>query len=209
MKISEHLFFVTDMDIINEKKNVRREMKHLRESISPDEKAYLDMKMRENLFASDIYKNAEIIITFISVGYEPDTRELLKCVWRDGKTAAVPRCLPEHKMAFFVIESFDDCKDGAYGIPEPKSFCKEADVTGQNVLCLVPGLAFDRKGTRLGYGGGYYDRFLKCHSNICALGYCAERFIIDEVPKEDTDISLWGLITEKTVEVLYGKQQAK
>jgi 5-formyltetrahydrofolate cyclo-ligase len=197
------------MDIINEKKNVRREMKQLRASISTDEKYSLDVKMRENLFASDIYKNAELILTFISVGDEPDTREILKRVWQDGKAAAVPKCLPEHKMAFFVIESFDDCKDGAYGIPEPKSFCKEANVNGQNVLCLVPGLAFDRKGTRLGYGGGYYDRFLKCHPDICALGYCAERFIIEEVPREETDIGLWGLITEKTVEVLYGKQQAK
>lgn len=88
------------MDIINEKKNVRREMKQLRASISTDEKYSLDVKMRENLFASDIYKNAELILTFISVGDEPDTREILKRVWQDGKAAAVPKCLPEHKMAF-------------------------------------------------------------------------------------------------------------
>ncbi len=197
------------MDIISEKKNVRREMKQLRASIPPDEKHSLAIKMRENLFASDIYKSAELILTFISVGDEPDTREILKRAWQDGKAAAVPKCLPEHRMEFFLIDSFNDCKDGAYGIPEPKSFCRKADVTGSNVLCIVPGLAFDRTGTRIGYGGGYYDRFLKSHPNICALGYCAERFIIEEVPREETDIDLWGLITEKTVEVLYGKQQAK
>lgn len=193
------------MDVISEKKSIRRKMKQIRADILPEEKSFLDNKMRENLFASDIYKNSELVLTFISVGDEPDTREILKRVWRDGKTAAVPKCLPEHKMVFFVIESFDDCKDGAYGIPEPKDSCREADVSGKNVLCIVPGLAFDRSGARLGYGGGYYDRFLRKYPNICTLGYCAERYIIEEVPREDTDMDLWGLITEKTVEVLYGK----
>ncbi len=180
-------------------------MKKLRAGVSPDEKEILDSKMRENFLESDIYRKAKIVLTFISVGNEPDTRELLRRIWHDGKTAAVPKCLPEHKMSFYAVKSFDDCRDGAYGIPEPEDFCVEADVTGENVICLVPGLAFDRKGMRIGYGGGYYDRFLKNHPNVCAMGYCTEMCIIEKVPIEDTDIGVQGLITEKTVEVLYGK----
>lgn len=193
------------MDKINAKKVLRREMKALRASISSEERNFLDRKMRENLFDSDIYKNAGLLLTFISVGDEPDTREILKRAWQDGKTTAVPKCLSEKRMEFYIINSLDDCQDGAYDIPEPQSFCEEAALDGDSILCLVPGLAFGRNGARLGYGGGYYDRFLVSHQNICAIGYCAERFITEEVPEEDTDIRLRGLITEKTVEVLYGK----
>ncbi|MGN0584540.1 MAG: 5-formyltetrahydrofolate cyclo-ligase [Ruminococcus sp.] len=199
-------YSVTDMDIINEKKLLRREMKALRKSIPPKEKVDLDKRICENLFSSEYYRNAQLILTFISVGDEPDTRNILLRAWKEGKLTAVPKCLPDHKMSFYIIESFDDCTEGAYGIPEPKSYCREAQLEGENILCLVPGLAFDREGARLGYGGGYYDRFLSCHTNIICMGLCAERFITAKVPEEETDIKLDGLITEKTAEVLYGKQ---
>lgn len=179
-------------------------MKSLRDKISREEKAELDKKIQKNLFSSDFYKNADIILTFISVGSEPDTREILRRAWADGKITAVPKCLPEHKMAFYIIESFDDCCDGKYGIPEPKSHCREAVLTEENILCLVPGLAFDRKGVRLGYGGGYYDRFLRKHPHIFSCGICAERFSAESVPEEETDQRLCGLITEKSAEVIYG-----
>lgn len=199
------LYSVIDMDIANEKKLLRKEMKALRKSIPQNEKESLDRRIQENLFSSEFYRNVQLILTFISVGDEPDTRNILRRAWKEGKLTAVPRCLPDHKMSFFIIESFDDCTEGAYGIPEPKSYCKEAEFHSGNILCLVPGLAFDRKGARLGYGGGYYDRFLSRYPGILKMGLCAERFIVNNVPEEETDIKLDGLITEKTAEVLYGK----
>lgn len=194
------------MDILTAKKNLRREMKTLRKNIPPIKKAEYERNMRENFFASDIYKNAEMILTFISFGDEPDTSEILKRAWQDKKITAVPKCMPESRMSFYIINDMNDCTEGAYGIPEPSEKCPEADLSGINIICLVPGLAFDRKGGRLGYGGGYYDRFLSSHPNIQTFGYCMEMFITEEVPMEDTDIRLRGLITDKTVEVLYGKQ---
>lgn len=190
------------MDILTAKKNLRREMKTLRKSIPREEKAELDRKICENFFASDIYKNAETILTFISFGDEPDTREILKRAWQDKKITAVPRCMPESRMAFYIINDMNDCTEGAYGIPEPSGKCSEADLAEGNIICLVPGLAFDRKGGRLGYGGGYYDRFLSSHPNIKTFGYCMEMFVTEEVPMEDTDVKLRGLITDKTVEVI-------
>lgn len=194
------------MDIITAKKNLRREMKSLRKSIPPEEKAEYERKIRENFFGSDIYKKAKMILTFISFGDEPDTREILKRAWSDHKITAVPRCMAESKMSFYVIGSMDDCTEGAYGIPEPSLECAPADLSGEDIICLVPGLAFDRKGGRMGYGGGYYDRFLKQHPNIKTFGCCCEMFVTEQVPMENTDIRLKGLITDKTVEVLYGKQ---
>lgn len=192
------------MDILEIKKNLRREMKALRKNIPASDKTELDRKMREQLFASPEYRKAELLLTFISFGDEPDTRAVLERAWQDGKVTAVPRCLPEHKMSFYIIRSFDDCKEGAYGIPEPLEECAEAETDGENILCLVPGLAFSKDGGRLGYGGGYYDRFLCRHENIKAFGYCADMFIKEDVPLEDTDIKLCGLITD--TEVIYGKQ---
>ncbi|MGN0630150.1 MAG: 5-formyltetrahydrofolate cyclo-ligase [Ruminococcus sp.] len=190
------------MDILAVKKNLRREMKTLRKSIPREEKAELDRKMRENFFASDIYKNAEMILTFISFGDEPDTTEILKRAWQDKKTTAVPRCMPESRMSFYIINDMNDCIEGAYGIPEPSGECPEAALDGKGIVCLVPGLAFDRKGGRLGYGGGYYDRFLSRHPDIQTFGFCAEMFVAEDVPQEDTDVKLRGLITDKTVEVI-------
>lgn len=193
------------MDIISAKNALRLKMKKLRAGIAPEEKKNLDRKMQKNLFECEIYKRSDVLLTFISVGDEPDTRMIIETACRDGKIVAVPKCLPERKMDFFIIKGTDDCERGAYGIPEPKTYCQRADTDSGNILCLVPGLAFDRQGIRLGYGGGYYDRFLAAHANIFTMGYCTERLITEKVPKEDTDIRLMGLITEKAVEVLYEK----
>lgn len=186
------------------KKALRKKMKQLRSAIPAKEKAALDCAMQEQLFASPLYKDAEILLTFISVGDEPDTRAILRRAWADGKITAVPKCLSGHRMAFYVIENLSDCQPGMYDIPEPKDTCPEVQLTEGNCICLVPGLAFDRKGARLGYGGGYYDRFLRKHPQIIAVGYGAERFVVDTVPEEDTDQRLWGLITENMVEVRNG-----
>ncbi len=191
--------------MVNEKKALRKRMKAVRDSFSCEEKAAADKGIRENLFESDFYKEAKLILTFVSVGSEPDTKEILRRAWADGKVTAVPKCLPEHKMAFYVIESFHDLCEGAYNIPEPKQQCREADLTEESILCLVPGLAFDRKGARLGYGGGYYDRFLGNNPHVKAIGVCAEKLVVESVPEEDTDRRLMGLFTEKTAEVFYGK----
>ncbi len=188
-----------------EKNALRRQMQQLRREISPEEKEILDHAMQESLFASELYRQAEILLTFISVGEEPDTHGILRRAWEDGKVTAVPKCLPEHRMQFYVIESLSDCISGKYNIPEPDAHCPEVCLTKGNILCLVPGLAFDRKGARLGYGGGYYDRFLQQHPRLRGVGYAAERFIVDTVPEEDTDQRLWGLITENMVEVRNGK----
>lgn len=194
------------MDKIIDAKNIlRREMKALRANISLDEKKLLDKKMQKNLFDSLLYKQADTLLTFISIGSEPDTLSIIKRAVGDGKIVAVPKCLPKRQMAFYVIKDISDCEEGAYGIFEPKSFCREVDYQSGNIICLVPGLAFDRNFARVGYGGGYYDRFLSVHSNIFAIGYCPEICVIEKVPTEDTDIRLGGLITEETVEVLYGK----
>ena len=190
--------------MITAKKELRRKMKQKRDEISHEEKAELDRKIQANLFDSDLYRNAELLLTFISVDSEPDTREILRRAWADGKRTAVPKCLPEHRMAFYIIESFDDCCKGKYGIPEPMPHCREASLTEKDILCLVPGLAFDRKGARLGYGGGYYDRFLRKNPHIFSCGICAERFAAESVPEEDTDQRLCGLITENSAEVIYG-----
>ena len=210
MRKSEARFFVMMQSkaiaaLTAEKNALRKSMQQLRCAIPAEEKAALDRAMQDVLFASELYRQAEVLLTFISVGNEPDTRGILRRAWADGKVTAVPRCLPEHRMQFYVIQDFRDCTAGKYGIPEPQSHCHAVSLSEGRFLCLVPGLAFDRRGARLGYGGGYYDRFLQEHPQLPAFGYAAARFVIESVPEEETDQRLWGLITENMVEVQNGR----
>jgi 5-formyltetrahydrofolate cyclo-ligase len=85
----------------DKKTQLRQTMQHLRQNIPPAEKAALDHAMQQQLFASTCYQQASLLLTFLSVRDEPDTREILRRAWADGKTTAVPRCLSGHRMQFF------------------------------------------------------------------------------------------------------------
>lgn len=188
------------------KKALRKILKAQRDSISHAERERAGKEILRNITGSQVWQDAETILSYISFGSEADTRELISKALADGKTIAVPKCLPDSRMSFYIIESLDDCREGAYGIPEPMEHCREAELTGENIVCIVPGLAFGRTGERLGYGGGYYDRFLEKHPHIYTIGICSERFVIDDIPMEDTDQNLNCLVTEKTMEVNNGRE---
>lgn len=182
-------------------------MKAQRDMMSPEERERIGKEILRNITCSEVYQKAGTILSYISTGSEADTRELLKRAAADGKTIAAPKCLPEHRMSFYIIEGTHDCREGAYGIPEPEADCREAELSGENIICIVPGLAFDRAGGRLGYGGGYYDRFLEANPHIYTIGLCSESFVVDAVPMEDTDRRLDCLVTEKTMEVNNGREK--
>ena len=121
----------------------------------------------------------------------------LECVIRDallsGKTLLLPRCEAPGIMTARSICSMDDLAPGAYGLPEPKACC--AAVMPQAIdLILVPGVAFDRTGARLGQGGGYYDRLLK-ESGALRAGICHDFALLHAVPSEAHDENMDMIIT--------------
>ena len=108
--------------------------------------------------------------------------------------------MPEtREMDFYVIHSDDDLRTGHYGIREPDPFrCEKAVISGK-ALCIVPGLCFDRRGYRLGYGGGYYDRFLSTHK-VTRVGICYSYFMVNELIYGKYDVRMDKVITNYPIE---------
>ncbi|SKA73609.1 5-formyltetrahydrofolate cyclo-ligase [Clostridium sp. USBA 49] len=187
--------------MINEiKKSIREEMIKHRDSLSIDIKEKWDENIFNNFINSKFYKYSNTIFSFVSFKSEVDTHKIIKYALNDGKTIYVPKVKSKQKeMEIFKIEGFNDLKKGYFGILEPVEGCKTA--CRDNIdLILMPGLAFDKYGGRIGYGAGFYDRFLssiKKDINKIALAYKFQ--VIDKVPEDKNDIRIDGIITEEDI----------
>lgn len=115
-----------------------------------------------------------------------------------GIACAFPRCGAEKgEMGFYYVENLEDLTEGKYSIREPRADARPVtDLT--NAIMLVPALAIDREGHRIGYGGGYYDRYLKSHG-IKAIGIAYEEFLVDTLPHEPWDVPVDLIITEDRI----------
>lgn len=147
---------------------------------------------------SEIYKNCDKIYIYCSIGSEVDTLAILKKALCDGKRVALPRCLDiKGNMKFYYIKNDSDLISGAFGIKEPSNDCKEA-VFDEKTVCIVPGIAFSFSGFRLGYGKGYYDRFLSDFKGV-SVGFCFEECVEEKLPHDKYDMKVNCLITDKRI----------
>ncbi|MGL5416120.1 MAG: 5-formyltetrahydrofolate cyclo-ligase [Clostridium sp.] len=178
------------------KNELRKSMLDKRNSIDEKEKAILDKKIREAFFSLDEYKKTKNICIYVNYGSEINTKSIIERALRDKKEIFVPRMKKARKMDFIKINSLEDLEKNKIGILEPKeNFNEKVDKIG---ILVLPGLAFDINGGRLGYGGGYYDRYLNdINAKKIALAY--EIQIIKKVPMEDHDIKYDYLLSEKRV----------
>lgn len=137
------------------------------------------------------YKESKTVFIYVSFGSEIETYNLI-CEALKNKTVLVPYCVDSFgKMIAVKIESTDDLKDGMYGIKEPKS---PIEYEGNIDFAVVPGVAFSKEGYRVGYGKGYYDRFLKKHKTF-SVGICHDELLFDKVPYDEFDVKLDMIIT--------------
>ena len=184
---------VTDEN--NSKKDLRKHFKEMRMGLSADYRQNLDNEIISRLLCSEVYSDAELILTYVSVSPEINTLGLINAAFANGKKVAVPLCTGGNNLKFYIIKSTDDLKKGKYGLSEPDtSKCKEAVITDKT-LCVVPGLSFDAKGYRLGRGGGYYDRFLENFKGT-SVGLCYASFLRLELPAQSFDKSVDIIVTE-------------
>ena len=136
------------------KEFLRKEKLSARKNIENKEKK--DAVILNTLINQSFYKNAETVVTYISYNGEVDTKNLIKKMFSDKKCLYAPKCVSKSEMVAQKFESFSDLTVGAYGILEPTGeICADFD------LIIVPGVAFSEDLHRIGYGAGYYDRFLK------------------------------------------------
>lgn len=187
------------MPLINQagqKQELRKLYKGIRKGFSNSKKLELDNAITNRFLTLDEYKSCKILFAFVSTAIEVNTHTIIKKSLLDGKKVAVPKCIDlSGNMEFYFINSFDDLKPGTMSILEPdESICKKATNLTDG-LCIVPGLCFDNRGYRLGFGGGYYDRFLE-NFNGTSVGICYSECTQAELLIESFDKSVDILITE-------------
>ena len=172
------------------KADLRRKLLQNREA-QPDK----DRRILANLLACKGFAEARIILTYVSTEREIDTRGLISHCLEVGKKVAVPRT-GVHTIAFYEITSLDELEQGRFGIAEPKGHCKSVQISRENAraFCVVPALACSADGFRLGYGKGYYDRFLRTFSGTTAALCYSEKVM--ELPVEPHDVAVNLVITE-------------
>lgn len=148
-------------DIREYKSSLRKKIRAKRESMSTEMKAELDGRIFNNIIKLRQYKLNKTILTYVSTRIEVDTFALIERALKDNKRVAVPRCVDNSReMEFYCITSLDQLEPRTFGVLEPIKEKCEILTDYTRGLCIVPGLAFDFEGYRLGYGKGYYDRFL-------------------------------------------------
>lgn len=179
---------------------LRVKFKAIRFGYSPEQKAKLDNDIIERLMRTYQYKNTSTILCYVSTPLEVDTRLLIKRALEEGKRVAVPRCKPETTtMDFYLINSFDDLEKGTFGVLEP--IPSRCEIYSENDgICIVPGLCFDHAGYRLGYGKGYYDRFLTNYSQT-KIGICYNDCVQQRLFHGRYDVPVDLLITEKYLRI--------
>ena len=183
-----------------EKQRLREERLAARETLSEQERCVLDNCITQKLLTTSEYAEATTVLTYVSVSSEVSTRMFIECALRDGKTVAVPRCLPGHRLEFVAITSLDRLVPAPFNLLEPpKDLSALTEVQMNDSICIVPALLVDTKGYRLGYGAGFYDRFLSTYSGkkIC-LAY-QQNLSKTMLPHTEFDVPVDMIITESAV----------
>lgn len=180
------------------KQNCRREFRKIRDGLSKSELNAFSDSICSRVLKTDLYRNSDLILCYISVGSEVDTSLIIETAFSDGKAVAVP-CCNDCNMTFRLIKSFDDLIIGKFGIPTAVSECDVDFLRYNSVLCIVPCLSVDQNLFRLGYGRGYYDRFLAEHSEMKSVALCFDECLSCELPVDAYDVPVNMAITENNV----------
>jgi 5-formyltetrahydrofolate cyclo-ligase len=179
-----------------EKKTLRKKVLAKRDVQSKAQRAKKDKLIWQRLFNTEEYQKAKTIFTFISFKSEVFTHSAIEKMLNDGKKVCVP-VIPQKKgpMEARYIEKFSDLKIGLYNILEPPSSAGKASEKDIDFI-ITPGAVFTRKGKRIGYGGGYYDRFLS-NFNGDIIAICYDLQIVDDFGIDAWDVKIPKIITEK------------
>lgn len=178
------------------KKELRKEILKKRNEINTEDKKTWDNIIFEKLINSPLYKKAENIFVFVSYSSEVDTHRFIEYALTDNKCISVPRVISkEAGMRIYKISSMDELESGHYGILEPKADCKE--FYGDDLdLIIMPGAVFSPDGSRIGYGGGFYDRFLDgLEKQVPTLAIAYDFQVLPSIPTEEFDMKVQNIIT--------------
>ncbi len=178
---------------MTDKKSLRLKYKALRKSV--EDKTHKDTDIYNLVSGWSVYNNAKTVMLYISMTDEVDTRELIQHALADGKTVLVPKVTGKNEMKACLITGNEIFGKSSLGVDEPEA---PVFVDGVPDLIIVPGLAFNTAGVRLGFGGGFYDRYLK--DKACdTAGLCYEVCLAEDLIKDEYDVNVKYIITEKGI----------
>lgn len=178
------------------KKEIRKIIIEKRDLLSFEDRQAKSHQIFTALIHHPLYQEAEEIYCYVSFGSEADTRNLVNYSLKMGKKVAVPKTLVDNLMEFYYINNLEELKEGHFGILEPRTI---NEAQGKSGLVIMPGVAFDRHGGRIGYGRGYYDAYLKRHPSLRRIALAFEMQCLEALPLEEHDIHPEFLVTEKEI----------
>ena len=186
--------------VTTKKQSLREECLAARKALTAHERSELDGCITQKLLTTSEYAKASTVLTYVSVSSEISTRQFIKQALSDGKTVAVPRCLPGHRLEFVAVTSLEQLMPALFNLLEPpKELPALTEDSIEASICIVPALLVDIKGYRLGYGAGFYDRFLSTYpgKKICLAYHSNLSKIL--LPHTEFDVPIDMVITESNI----------
>ncbi|MBR7163484.1 MAG: 5-formyltetrahydrofolate cyclo-ligase [Clostridia bacterium] len=177
------------------KQEIRRAYLKKRSSLSAETVRRWSEAIEKHILQFVCENNFQVILAYAAFRNEPETLHLLETLLAQGKTVALPKCGKNGQMTMYRVTDISSLQEGAYGILEPAK--GEIILPEESELVLVPGCAFSRENERLGYGGGYYDRYLPACAEAVLVGICYEMCMADALPVDAFDVTMDYIITEK------------
>lgn len=190
--------------IKREKDAIRAKCAERRDAMADSEHKEFDSKIIQTATNLVSFRHADIILLYAPIKSEIDVMPIFQLAKEKGKRVAFPKCNKEERtMQFHFVDSVEEMAPCAYGIREPneENEVYDPEATQGSALCFVPGLAFDTYGYRLGYGKGYYDKFMHKFKGSC-IGVAYTHQILPSLPKGRYDKHCDVLITEKGIKTL-------
>lgn len=181
----------------DEKNLIRKQMKQLRADMTRTERFEKSMQIFEQLITVPEFKRADRIYTYVSMDNEIDTIMLIDYSLSIEKRVFVPR-VSGKDMEFYEISDISELSPGYMGIYEPDINGKEPDYSRTGFMCM-PGLAFDRSYNCIGYGGGFYDRYLSVENKLYKAALAYEAQLLESIPAQDVDVRPDMIVTEESI----------
>lgn len=168
-----------------DKKELRRQIREQKRAMTEEQIVTASQRLGELFLTCEQYKAAKTIYGYLPYNQEVRTVPMLEQAMRDGKRVAVPKCYGD-EMRFIYMDDLSKVEKGYANIPEP--IADEPVADDKTALVLMPGMAFTKDGKRMGYGGGFYDKFLTAEPQHPTVALCYDFQMVEDLPTEDYDI---------------------
>ena len=182
------------MSVSVQKAALRKHLLEKRDATSAEFRDISSKKIHQNLRQVDSYNNSQNIACYFPIGSEVDTHDIMLDILENGKNMLLPKIV-DSNLEFYVIPNLEKLENGVFDIMEPKASCKKTE----NIDCiLIPTIGVSKLGDRLGYGMGYYDKFLS-FTDVVKISLTYSKQIVKSVPSESYDIKIDLIITEDEI----------